>query len=127
MKSKINFDHMPEYTLITTEGEASIRGFDDLLRKIVDSPEWVFGTNQLIDHRKMMMGNLTSNNIQQIEYVVKRHSKKLGNGPCAFVVKDAFGFGITRMYELIGGENIHHKVRVFYSINEAAQWLKQLK
>jgi hypothetical protein len=69
MEFKINFDHMPEYTLITTEGEASIRGFDDLLRKIVDSPEWVFGTSQLIDHRKMMMGNLTSNNIQQIEYI----------------------------------------------------------
>ena len=41
MKFEINFDHMPEYVLIRTDGEASDRDFDDLLTKIVDSPRWV--------------------------------------------------------------------------------------
>ena len=61
---------------------------------------------------------------ERIKDIVKKHGKKLGNGRCAFVVKDALGFGIARMYELIGGEGIHIEVGVFYSLNEAAEWLK---
>jgi hypothetical protein len=28
------------------------------------------------------------------------------------------------MYELIGGEGIHNEVRLFYSLEEAVEWLK---
>jgi len=28
------------------------------------------------------------------------------------------------MYELIGGERVHIEVGVFYSLNEAVEWLK---
>jgi hypothetical protein len=71
------------------------------------------------------MKNLTPKSMQRIKEIVEKHSRKLGNGRCAFVVKDALGFGVARMYELIGGEGIHVEVRVFYSLNEAAEWLKQ--
>jgi hypothetical protein len=125
MKFKINFDHMPEYVFIQTQGEASDHDFDDLLTELVDSPKWVVGTRQLVDHRELIMNNLTSNDMQRIKDIVKKHGKKLGNGRCAFVVKDALGFGIARMYELIGGERIHIEVGVFYSFNEAVEWLKQ--
>ena len=124
MKFKINFDYMPDYVLIQTQGEASDHDFDDLLTELVDSPRWVAGTNQLVDHRELIMKNLTSNSMERIKDIVKKHSKKLGYGRCAFVVKDALGFGIARMYELIGGESIHIEVGVFYSLNEAVEWLK---
>ena len=124
MKFKINFDHMPDYVLVQTQVEASDHDFDDLLTELVDSPKWVVGTRQLVDHRELIMKNLTSNSMQRIRDIVKKHSKKLGNGRCAFVVKDALGFGIARMYELIGGESIHIEVGVFYSLNEAVEWLK---
>ena len=124
MEFKVNFDHMPDYALIQTQGEVSDHDFDDLLTELVDSPRWMVGTRQLVDHRELIMKNLTSNSMQRIKDIVKKHSKKLGNGRCAFVVKDALGFGIARMYELIGGERIHIEVGVFYSLNEAAEWLK---
>ena len=124
MKFKINFDHMPDYVLIQTQGEASDHDFDDLLTELVDSPKWMVGTRQLVDHRELIMKNLSSNSMQRIMDIVKKHSEKLGNGRCAFVVKDALGFGIARMYELLGGENIHVEVGVFYSLNEAVEWLK---
>ena len=124
MKFKINLDYMPDYVLIQTQGEASDDDFDDLLTELIDSPKWVVGTRQLVDHRELIMKNLTSNSMQRIRDIVKKHSKKLGNGRCAFVVKDALGFGIARMYELIGGESIHIEVGVFYSLNEAVEWLK---
>jgi len=125
MKFEINFDHMPDYALIRTQGEASDQDFDDLLTELLESPRWVFGTHQLVDHRELIMKNLSSNSMQRIKDIVKKHGKKLGNGRCAFVVKDALGFGIARMYELIGGESIHTEVRVFYSLDEAEVWLKQ--
>ena len=115
---------MPDYVFVQTQGEASDRDFDDLLTMLVNSPKWVVGTRQLVDHRELIMKNLSSDSMQRIMDIVKKHSKKLGNGRCAFVVKDALGFGIARMYELIGGERIHIEVGVFYSLNEAVEWLK---
>ena len=125
MKFKINFDHMPDYVLIQTLGEASDHDFNDLLTELVDSPKWMVGTKQLVDHRELIMKNLSSNSMQRIRDIVEKHSEKLGNGRCAFVVKDALGFGIARMYELIGGEGIHVEVGLLYSINEAVEWLKR--
>ncbi len=125
MKFKIKFDHMPEYVFIRTEGNASAQGFDNLLTTLVDSPEWKTGSRQLVDHRNLVIDSLSAEDIQKIEEVVRKHTKNLGNGRCAFVVKDLLGFGLVRMYELVGGEDIHLGVRVFYSIDEAAEWLKQ--
>jgi len=124
MEFKIDFDHMPDYVFIQTQGEASDCDFDDLLTEIVNSPRWVVGTRQVVDHRELIMKNLSSNSIQRIMDIVEKHSDKLGNGRCAFIVKDALGFGIARMYELIGGERVHIEVGVFYSLNEAVEWLK---
>jgi hypothetical protein len=70
-----------------------------------------------------MMYNLASDDIRIIEDIVKRHSKKMGNGRCALVVDDALGFGLARMYELIGGESVHQEVGVFYESDKAIEWL----
>jgi len=125
MKFEINFEHMPEYVLIQTEGEASAIGFDELLTTLVNSPKWVTGTDQIVDHRKLLMENLTSDKMKIIRGIVIMHSKQLGGGRCAFVIKGKFEFGMARMYELVGGDKIHIKVGVFRSINEAVEWLKQ--
>ena len=124
MKFEINFDQSPDYVYIQTSGEASISGFDKLLTAIVESPKWETGTKQLIDHRKLKLSKITADDMRTIETIVKKNSRKLGNGRCAFVVNDALGFGMARMYELIGGEDIHQQVGVFYTIEEAVGWLK---
>lgn len=125
MRFEINFENMPEYVLIQTEGEAGVRDFDDLLNELVESPRWVTGTSQIVDHRKLKLDNLDSEAMMQIRDVVGKHSGKLGSGRCAFIVKDDLGFGIARMYDLVGGENLHHGVKVFYSIEDAVEWLRQ--
>lgn len=124
VRFEIDFEQSPEYVYIQTDGEASAHGFDELLTAIVESPNWVSGTKQLVDHRKLKPEMLTSEDVKKIKDIVKRHAKKLGDGRCAFVVTDALGFGLIRMYELLGGENIHQEVAVFYTIDEAVEWLK---
>ena len=125
MEFEIMFDHMPEYVLIRTYGEASAQGFDNLLTTLVNSPEWVVGTRQLVDHRKLSAKHLTNDDMQKIEIISKKYGEQLGGGHVAFVVSNKVSFGMIRMYELLGGEKIHNEIRIFYSINEAAAWLKQ--
>jgi hypothetical protein len=54
MEFKVNFDHMPYYVFVQTQGEASDRDFDDLITMLVNSPKWVVGTRQLVDHRELI-------------------------------------------------------------------------
>ena len=127
MRFEINFDQSKEYVYIQTDGEASVSGFDKLLTAIVESPKWIPGTKQLVDHRKLKHDKLTSEDVQKIEAIVKKHGKKLGNGPCAFVVPGPLGFGLVRVYEGLGGEDIHQEIAVFYTIDEAVEWLRDNK
>lgn len=124
MKFEINFEKSPEYVYIKTDGEASVQGFDELLTAIVESPKWITGSKQLVDHRKLKPERLTSEDVRRIDNIVKKHAKKLGNGRCAFVVSGALGFGLVRMYECLSGEDIHQESAVFYTIDEAVEWLK---
>lgn len=124
MKFEINFDQLPDYVYIQTYGEASIIGFDKLLTEIVASPNWKPGTKQLIDHRELTLHKLTSNDMRAIMNIVEKNIEKLGNGRCAFVISNTLGFGLVRMYELLGGENLHQEIAVFYTIEEAVEWLR---
>jgi hypothetical protein len=125
MEFKISFKHMPEYALVQTFGEATVQGFDDLLSALVKSPEWVDGTNQLVDHRELSATHLTNDDVQQIEHITYTYGKELAGGRAAFVLSDTESFGMIRMYELLGGEQTHDDIRVFYSIDEAVEWIKR--
>jgi len=125
MEFEIMFDHMPEYVLVRTYGEASVHGFDDLLTTLVNSPEWVAGNRQLVDHRKLSAEHLTNDDIQKIVSISKKYGEQLAGGPVAFVVSDTVSFGMVRIYELLGGEKTHNMIRIFYSIDDAVAWLKQ--
>lgn len=124
MRFEINFDRSPEYVYVQTEGEASVRGFDEMVTEIVASPNWETGAMQVIDHRKLIINKLTSDDMRAIKEIVRKNSEKLGKGRCAFVVHDKLGYGLARMYELLGGKDLHQEVAVFYTIDEAVEWLR---
>ena len=123
MKFEINFEKLPEYVYIQTDGEASAQGFDELLTAIVESPNWITGSKQLVDHRKLKPEKLTPDDVQRIGDIVKSHAEKLGNGRCAFVVSNTLGYGLIRMYDCLGGDDVHQESAVFYTVDEAVKWL----
>lgn len=124
MKYKIDFDHLPEYVLIQTDSIALPVDFDNLLTELVNSPRWRTGTNLIVDHRKLNITNLKSHDMSIIKDIVRKYSEKLGEHRCAFIVSDKLGFGTARMYELMGGGDIHSEVNIFYSIDEAVKWIR---
>ncbi len=125
MTYEIDFDHMPWYVSIRTFGTATVRGFDKLMSALVESPEWIPGTKQLVDHRGLDGMSLNRKDIEFIVLNSKKHGKKLGNGRCAFVVSDALAFALARMYSMLDADAVHSSSNVFYSPDEALAWLTQ--
>ncbi len=125
MKFEIDFSPLPDYVLIKTEGKVSVEDIENLFKTLVSSPKWKPGTAQLYDHRKSILKDYPSEDMRTMVNIVKRNSKQLGSGPCALVVKGQLGFGLARMYQMLGGNGIHVKIGIFHTVEEAAEWLKK--
>jgi len=124
MTFEISFDLSDEYVYVKTAGHATPEGFDKMITGMINSPQWKPGGKQLIDHRNLNGKNLTSADLQQIGNIVKKYLKLIGFGKCAYLIPDSLGFGLVRMYELMGGEKLHQEMAVFYDMDEAVEWLK---
>lgn len=125
MHFEISFDHMPEFVLIRTGGEATVQDFDVLLTQLVNSAEWIPGTSQLVDHRRLVLESLDYSAMEAIRGVMANYTGELGSGRCAFVVGDELGFGMARMYDMLGGDAVHAGIGVFYSMDEAMEWIRK--
>lgn len=125
MDYKIIFDSMPDYVLVQTEGKATTAGFESLIKELTSCPEWIPGTDQILDHRRLDVDEFTSHQLNTVKDIVKSNGKELGNGRVAFVVGSALAHGFSRMYGLAGGEETHGGVGIFRTIEDAASWLKE--
>ena len=123
MDFTINFDRMPDYVLIQTEGVVEVAEFNRLMAELTSSPRWVKGTPQIVDHRKLDMDRLRSEDMQRIRLIVESYRDRLGEGKAAFVVGSRAVYGFARMYELVGGREIHGDLAVVDTIEDAARWL----
>jgi len=123
MTFEISFDLSDEYVYVKTAGHATPEGFDKMITGMINSPQWKPGGKQLIDHRNLNGKNLTAGDLQQIGNIVKKYLKQIGFGKCAYLIPDSLGFGLVRMYELMGGEKLHLEMAVFYDMDEAVEWL----
>ena len=66
---------------------------------------------------ELLLGVLTGVNF--------RHGPQLGRGRAAFIVLNSIGLGLSRMYELICGNRMHRDMQVFYSVEDALEWLNR--
>ncbi len=127
MEFILDFDNMPDYALLRTKGPASVEGFRTMVKTLVESPEWIAGTPQIVDHRDLDVTVIAPDELKAVKDILEDFSKDLGPGACAFVMGDELGFGFARMYEIIGGNTVHSNVEVFYSFREALIWIKNFK
>ncbi len=125
MDSKVNFDNMPKYVILETEGEASPMGFDSVISKLVESPEWITGTHLITDHRNLITHHLSAITMNNIKEMVSKHSMKLGGGRVALVVGSELGYAFARMYEILEGNELHSALKVCRSVEEAIEWVDE--
>ncbi len=127
MDYTLDFDNMPDYVLLRTRGPASVEGFRTMVKALVESPEWITGTPQIVDHRELDVTVIVPDELTAVKDILVEYSKELGSGVCAFVMGDELGFGFARMYDILGGDSVHSNVEVFYSFREALIWIKNSK
>ncbi|MCF8061022.1 MAG: hypothetical protein K9M82_00765 [Deltaproteobacteria bacterium] len=125
MDFRIIFDHMPQYVLIRTQGTTTAADHDLLMKELTSAREWKTGTDQIVDHRKLEVGSLSLDLMSEIQKVVSRYEDKLGKGKVAFVVSTDAMHGFARMYELVGGEEVHGDISIFKTMEGAIEWLNE--
>lgn len=77
------------------------------------------------DATKLEVGHVTIDEITYIIGNIQQASEKRKGGKAAWVVRDDFGFGMGRMFELMAEEKMQIEIMVFYEINEAKNWISQ--
>jgi hypothetical protein len=95
-----------------------------MLAELTASPFWVPGTHLLMDHRKLDMHHVSPDDMVVIKDTALHFLEKLGHGRCAFIVETPVGFGLSRMYEELGGSEVHHSLAIFFEEGPAIDWLK---
>lgn len=112
---------MPDYVHITTSGQVEVAAFTSLLHELTTSSEWIKGTKQLVDHRNLR-GHLSPGDIKMIQNNVRLFADRLGNGKCAFVMRDIADFLTSEFYA--SSQTIPHSAaRSFSDIKPALFWL----
>ena len=87
-------------------------------------PQWSPGTSILFDHRNLDTAGLIADDIHAISDIVKNAADQLGNGRCAVVVGRTVDYGLARMWEIMTQNGVSLKIGIFYSMDEARQWIQ---
>lgn len=78
----------------------------------------------LWDFRAVTEVSISSDHITTIVHAVKDAIQLRTNPKTALVVRDSFGYGMGRMYELLSeSEHLQLTVQAFYDPDEARTWL----
>lgn len=113
----------PSLAVISASGKASVRGFEDMLRAMMNTPGWHKDIDTLFDYSALDVSRLAKADIERISEMTSALADQLGGGRCAIVMPDQLGFGLARMWEMLTEHTVSFQLRVFYREHEAREWL----
>ena len=123
MKYSFDFSNMPDFVQIKTGEFAVVDDFYKLLKDLTDSPHWVKGAAQIVDHRHLDLSKMTPENIKTIRSIVEFYSERLGNGKCGLVVKGDIAHLSAEFYTQ-SARDLHAEIGIFSSIADAEKWIR---
>jgi hypothetical protein len=124
MKHRIESDKTNGLLIVTTEGDAAVEGIFAFLDDIISHPDWLLGMSLILDHRRLNLGPISAQGIEQVSDYFAGISGKLGNGKMAMVMNKDVDFGIARASEIITQDRTNMKLHVFRTLDEAWAWIK---
>lgn len=123
MKYSFDFSNMPAFVQIKTGEFAVVDDFYKLLKDLTDSPRWVKGAAQIVDHRHLDLSSMTPENMKSIRSIVEFHSDRLGNGKCALVVEGEIAH-LSAAFYTQSARDLHTEIGIFSSIADAEKWIR---
>ena len=121
MEFQITFDSSA--AIFRTAGAASLEGFRQGIKTLVDDPRFEAGMAILVDHTSLDVTSLDPNDVRSIGEYTASLGKQIGPSSVAVIVLDQVTFGFVRMGESYANQP-QLSVKVFYSLPAGIEWLR---
>ena len=123
MPVKTEVDYEKQLTIKTVTGEPS---FEESITNFRQFYEGKLTKKVLWDFSKASLSRISSNQIETILDYIKQHAEKRAGGKTAIVVSKTLEYGMSRMIQTLSElKSIPLEIKIFRSIEEAAQWLSK--
>jgi hypothetical protein len=126
MRWAIEFGGDPHDAALTTCGEATPEGFARMNAEFVEDERFRAGMLVLLDHTKLDVGELSSEDVHAIANDFARHRAQLQCVTIALVAPEPVQFGLARMSVALA-EPATPRIRVFTARAAALDWLRQIR
>ncbi len=108
--------------LVVVEGTLTLDEEEQLIRECGSFQAEQPSLNVLMDRRNAK-SELDPRDVQAHIGLVRSHVVTQGKPKLAAVVSTDYYFSLGRMFELLGGDQLPHRMRVFRSLEDACHWL----
>ena len=125
MPVNCNYKIDKDYLYCTVSGKVTIDDFRNSIIRILNSDEIPHDTNALWDLRKMDFTSITKELGDELINTRMMFPQR-GTARIALVVEDSFGFGLSRVYEMLSG-GLPQEMKVFMDVEEGEKWLAAVK
>jgi hypothetical protein len=125
VEHEITWGGEPEDVSVETSGSASVEGLHAMAQAIMADPRFRPRLKILIDHSGINLGVLSVQDAQRRVELLADDAGRMGPQHVAIVVGQAASYGVMRMFELLMGDRTRLSVRLFYSQEEAREWLRK--
>ncbi|MCG8686606.1 MAG: hypothetical protein MI892_17130 [Desulfobacterales bacterium] len=125
MKFTIIHEPTESRFIIRTTGNFDIDDFFLSLRALLSHPDWVAGSNIIVDHRATSLDELYVHDLRGVVDKISVINDLLGYSRCAIVVK-LEGFSKAAMYKFIADSKLQLTTEIFDSsmYDAAISWLE---
>ena len=113
---------------LRTWGPASLDGLVGYMNEGLGDSRWHEQMRVLIDHRAVDWSVLGTDDLRKRADFILSQRDRLGGARVAVVVASSAAFGVVRMMQGFGddyGNDQLMAVRVFYSVDDARDWLRE--
>lgn len=126
MSFRFRFQVQPEGGLVIAvfEGEMGLSSERQALEALCREPGVDLGADLLVDRRRAVSVTRAEDFDRRLEQARETFPAAAARRPrMAVIVANDVEFGLGRMFEQRGGDEMPHEIRVVRSVDEACEWL----
>ena len=125
MEYTITWGGDPEDVCWSLRGVATTADLDAIKREAISDPRWVSGMKVLVDCTDADLSGLKASDIQERADTVLKWADQVGRQQVAYAVSDHDSYSVVRLLLLRLDWQVELVGRVFRSLQEAREWLRQ--
>lgn len=124
-----NFEYVSDerYLRITTEGVYNPDEHRQMLKEVLELPDWKPGLPIFLDNRKLSYAEADTKDLKESGEDMLRSDTLIGDSKIAFLAGSRSDFEVIRRFELITEEDLSAWMQVFLDENEALRWIRKYR